>query len=128
MQSNIIRNLGALHVQKDEYNATNFAVQSTSLTVELHCTPALAQVNLPTKFLVEFHFAITGLFVAAPELGCYTIRLCLKLTSSYPESTHCGSGDQLKTRWEVQHPKLRADFDNTAGKAWLTALDLEHGC
>ena len=70
---------------------------------------------------------MAGLFVAAPKLGCCTTRLCLRLTSSYPESTHFGSSNQVKTRRELQHPKLKADFDNTAGKAWPTALDLEHG-
>ncbi len=74
--------------------AAHIAVNQTAAvqnSAELHCASAPVHLNAPIRFLVQFHFAMTGVFVAASKLGCYNMMLCPRLKSSYKETSQYGS-------------------------------------
>lgn len=75
-------------------DAVSDSVQNSA---ELHCAPAPVHSNAPIRFLVELHIHNDwSLCKLLPSLGCYDMMLCLKLNSSYQETSHRASEPQLE--------------------------------
>ena len=56
----ILRDVIAAHIAVDQ----SAAVQNSA---ELHCAPAPVHLVAPIRFLVQFYFAVTGLFVSCSQ-------------------------------------------------------------